>query len=143
VGNNFALGLGIPLYLASQSSTSSKVIISFVDGQQVDIKRMTRSEVVLSLLLRGYFGKGKFRPFLQAQPGVSRLVDKTVYRTVPERRYSQINAALSGGPGLTYFITDHVGVEALLNAVYNDDVRNFPPTSFGLYFGLQFYLPKR
>jgi hypothetical protein len=72
-----------------------------------------------------------------------RQASKTVYGTVPERRYSQSSLAVSGGPGLSYFITDHVGVEALLNAAYNEELPNFPPTSIGLYFGLQFYLPKK
>lgn len=143
LGNNFALGLGVPLAFSSWKTRPNSYVGTFIDGQAVEITRTARSEIGLSLLIRGYFGAGKFRPFLQAQPGFSKQAGTTVYRTIPERRYSQNSLALSGGPGLSYFITDHVGLEALVNAVYNDDVRNFPPTSIGLYFGLQFYLPKK
>ncbi len=143
LGKNFALGLGVPLSFSSRKNTGNGGMIALINGQQVEISRTAQLETGLALLIRGYIGGGRFRPFLQAQPGFSRQVFKTEFRTIPERRYSQTNAAISGGPGLAYFITDHVGVEALLNAVYNDDVRNFPPTSIGLYFGLQFYLPKK
>jgi hypothetical protein len=143
LGTNFALGLGVPWSFTSRKNTGNGGMIAFIDGQQVEISRTAQLETGLALLIRGYIGGGRFRPFLQAQPGFSRQVYKTEFRTIPKRRYLQTSAAISGGPGLSYFITDHVGVEALVNAVYNDDVRNFPPTSIGLYFGLQFYLPKK
>ncbi|MBD0256018.1 MAG: porin family protein [Cytophagales bacterium] len=143
VGNNFALGLGVPLAFSFWKTRPSAYVGTFVNGQAVELTRTVNSEIGLTLLVRGYFGKGKFRPFLQAQPGFMRQASKVEYRTLPERRYSQSSLVVSGGPGLSYFITDHVGVEALLNAAYNEELPNFPPTSIGLYFGLQFYLPKK
>ncbi len=143
ISNNIVLGLGIPLRFLSSKSTGSSRIIGFVDGQQVEISRTVQSELGIAPLVRGYIGGGKLRPFLQTQVALLRQMDKVLYQSIPESRSVRIGAAISGGPGLAYFISENTSVEASLNAVYNDDIeRLFPPTSIGLYFGLQFYLPK-
>ncbi len=143
LGKNFALGLGVPLAFSSRKNTGNGGMVAFIDGQQAEISRTAQLETGLALFIRGYIGGGRFRPFLQAQPGFSRQVYKTEFRTILERRFSQTSAAISGGPGLAYFISDYVALEALVSAVYNDDAPRFPPTSIGLYFGLQFHLPKK
>lgn len=68
--------------------------------------------------VRYYFGKAKFKPFVLADIGFAHnnLISRYNNNGVSENSVSTTNTLFSTlGIGVTYFVTKHIGVEALMN----------------------------
>jgi hypothetical protein len=108
VGNNLRWAWAYPclFFLENQAQ---RFVGTICRRQHVEIIGQQGSEIGLTLLVRGILRYGQVPAFPAGTARFLRQASKTVYVTVPERRYSQSSLAVSGGPGLSYFITDHVG----------------------------------
>jgi hypothetical protein len=144
LGNNFVIGLSVPVSFSSRTSTSNSRFSSVFNGTLVEIEKMATTEYGIAPFFRTYFGQTKFRPFLQGQLNYLNTVNTTRFfdTPVPLIKTTRTDISANIGIGLTYFISEYIGLEIIPNV--NLGLNNLNSSSFvGLNVGVQFYLPKK
>lgn len=109
-------------------------------------KNYGNSSTGIGPLIRYYFPFGKFAVF----PEVSGLITRSTVKTMNYNSGGQLvpvelksnYTTYTGGAGVAWFVTPNIGIEGILS--YRQSNIHSPSstqTSFGVNFGIQFYLP--
>lgn len=145
VGNNIVLGLSLPEGFSRRGNGEDVFPVSSGRASQlVWVTKHTITGLGAGPFFRKYFGTASLRPLIEAQATYQHTIIRTTSQEGNRFRNTSYNYALEGGAGVSYFVTDHVGLEAILSGQYaNGEVRSANPVQIRLNIGIQFYLPRR